>query len=321
LVPFITSLNGADPGLIRFDQSPTIPDKYYYSNTNELVPAKSRKAVNFKLSHVNWRKMSFTSLAATHTATPKNNSNGATGDYDFFVFKQLVKGNKTGNLLHHIFENIDFTNSSYWHYPVQNALRSFMPKHREDYGPMLLQLLQQITNVTIDIGGNRFTLADIEQEKRLNELEFDFNVPEFNPSDLNGLEDDGTSIRVKYYESVEGIMNGKMDMFFEHGGKYYILDWKSNFLGDTLDYYKKDLLHGAMSENNYHLQYLLYTVASKKYLESRLPRFNYERDFGGVIYMFVRGIRSGGDTGVFTTKPSFNTIEKLEGILENRVLE
>ena len=113
-------------------------------------------------------------------------------------------------------------------------------------------------------------------------------------------------------------MNGKMDMFFEHAGKYYILDWKSNFLGDSLDHYKKELLNDVMSENNYHLQYLLYTVAAKKYLESRMPAFNYENDLGGVIYLFVRGVRIGGDSGVFSYKPPLEMIEKVEQILNGQ---
>jgi len=320
LVPFLSSLKGADPSLIRFEDSPTIPEKYYYSKADDWVPTNSMKAVDFHLSHVNWRKISYTSLAASHTITPKNNTNHHSDEYEHFVFKQLVKGNKTGNLLHYIFENIDFSSDWNWERTIKYALKRFMPKHAVEYAPMLLELLKHVTHVQLNVPGQPFTLASIPQEKRLNELEFDFNVPVFNPADLTGFEENGTRINVKYNHDLEGIMNGKMDMFFEHAGLYYILDWKSNFLGDSLDYYRKELLAEAMSENNYHLQYLLYTVASKKYLESRLHHFNYETDFGGVIYLFVRGVRRNGDSGVFTTKPSVEMIERLEGILENWVL-
>ena len=70
-----------------------------------------------------------------------------------------------------------------------------------------------------------------------------------------------------------------------------------------------------MNESNYHLQYLIYTVAAKKYLESRLPSFDYKTQFGGVIYLFVRGMRNGTDAGIFTAKPSLSRISMLEGLL------
>ncbi len=322
LVPFLSSLKGANATLIRFDNFPVIPEKYYYSKADEWIPVNSKKAVNFRLSQLNWRKLSFTSLSPGHTGVIKNSINSHNDKYDHFVFKQLVKGNKTGNLLHFIFENIDFTNNRYWEYTINNALKRFMPKHQKEYAPMLLQLLHHLINVHINVSGQQFTLAGIPQEKRLNELEFDFNLSVFDPSDITDLEENEKRINVKYnYQESEGIMNGKMDMFFEQAGKYYVLDWKSNFLGDTLDYYKKELLTEAMSENNYHLQYLLYTVAAKKYLESRLPVFNYDTDFGGVIYLFVRGVRSEGDTGVFSYKPTIEMIERLEGIFDGKVRE
>ncbi|MGI8634827.1 MAG: hypothetical protein ACR2KZ_05430, partial [Segetibacter sp.] len=203
----------------------------------------------------------------------------------------------------------------YWNYTVQDALKKFAPKHREEYASMLMELLQHVTATKIEVAGQGFSLAEVPAEKRLNELEFDFNVPVFNPADLIDIEDENTSVNIKFNYELEGIMNGKMDMFFEHKGKYYILDWKSNFLGDSLNYYEKQLLPEAMSENNYHLQYLLYTIAAKKYLESRLPDFDYEKHFGGVIYLFVRGVRKGADTGIFTCRPAIEKINAMEKML------
>lgn len=315
LVPFITSLANAAPSLIRFEESPVIPEKYYYGKAEKWVPATNTKAVEFHLLQINWRKMSYTSLAAAHATAAKNNSNRYSEGYDHFVFKQLAKGSKTGNLLHFIFENIDFTNDSAWERTIFYALKRFAPRYANEYAPMLLQLLQHVTRVPLHVTDSQFTLSEIQNGKRLNELEFDFNVSIFNPGDLAGFGDNDTRISIKYNHNLEGIMNGKMDMFFEHWGKYYILDWKSNFLGDSLDYYQKEFLPEAMSENNYHLQYLLYIVAAKKYLESRLPRFNYETDFGGVIYMFVRGVRSDKDSGIFVKKPELKIIKKLEEMI------
>lgn len=66
-----------------------------------------------------------------------------------------------------------------------------------------------------------------------------------------------------------------------------------------------------MAENNYHLQYHIYTVAVCKYLALRIPNFDYSTNFGGVIYLFVRGVRINSNSGVFYYKPEKNTIYKL----------
>ena len=110
-------------------------------------------------------------------------------------------------------------------------------------------------------------------------------------------------------------MNGKIDLFFEHEGKYYILDWKSNFLGNSLDFYDTKHVTDAMYENNYNLQYLIYTVALTKYLKLRKPDFDYDTHFGGVIYLFLRGVRAGGQTGIYFTKPAKQLIKDIKGLI------
>jgi exodeoxyribonuclease V beta subunit len=135
-------------------------------------------------------------------------------------------------------------------------------------------------------------------------------------SALNDLSDEEIQVNVKGFGELEGVMNGKIDLFFEHNSRYYILDWKSNYLGDTLEDYSPTALATAMNDHNYHLQYLIYTLAVKKYLQTRFPHFDYERHFGGVIYMFVRGVRKGVTSGVYFMKPSVEKIEMLEEILE-----
>jgi exodeoxyribonuclease V beta subunit len=131
-------------------------------------------------------------------------------------------------------------------------------------------------------------------------------------------ENDPRIIKSKNMGEVMGMMNGLMDMFFEHNGKYYILDWKSNFLGDSLDNYNPTELNEAMNESNYHLQYMLYTLAAKKFLNSRLPDFNYEQHFGGVIYVFLRGVRKGKPNGIYAKKPSSDEINTLDTILSGK---
>lgn len=111
------------------------------------------------------------------------------------------------------------------------------------------------------------------------------------------------------------MMYGFIDLFFEHKGKYYILDWKSNFLGSSISDYDTDNIELAMKGNNYHLQYLIYTVAVKRFLSLRNPQFNYDKDFGGVLYVFLRGCRSDQKTGIYYTKAPRALIEQLDLLL------
>ena len=260
--------------------------------------------------------MSYTMLAKKGDITGKPKSRLHAHAYDQFVFAQLPRGSKTGNLLHYLFEHAPFGNAVAWPYVVEEALKRYMPVNREVFAPMLIQVMQHVFNVNLTINGEAFLLSDVSPNHCLHELEFDFPVPEFNPALLNQLYSAGLPVSVAWSKPLQGIVNGKMDLFFEHSGKYYILDWKSNYLGDTLADYSPDALAQAMTDNNYHLQYLLYTLAATKYLQHRLPAFTYEAHFGGAIYLFVRGVRQEGATGIYTYRPTALQLALLQGMLQ-----
>lgn len=111
------------------------------------------------------------------------------------------------------------------------------------------------------------------------------------------------------------MLNGLIDLVFEHNGKYYILDWKTNFLGNQVEHYNHKNMLKAMEINNYHLQYTIYTYALNKYLESRIPAYDYETHFGGVIYLFIRGIRKDQNTGIFTNRITSAELEQIKKAL------
>ena len=295
----------------------TIPN-FRYQPLTEAVKNTSSEPVNFSLTQQNWRKMSYSMLRASHDVSVKPKNSNYEDEYSSFIFSKLKKGAKTGNMLHYIFENIHFNDNTKWDHVIDNALDLFLPQQKEEYSPFLNQMLVEILNAPISIDDDTFKLADVNPYKCINEFEFDFDVNPFYPQSLTTLSTDDVLIDVKNFPEIEGLMNGKIDLFFEHKGKYYVLDWKSNYLGDNLENYNSENLALAMNENNYHLQYLIYTLAVKKYLESRLKNFNYKYQFGGVIYLYVRGMRANQNFGVFATKPSWKTLatlnHKLEGV-------
>jgi exodeoxyribonuclease V beta subunit len=197
---------------------------------------------------------------------------------------------------------------------VEQAMKRLSGSANEVYRDNIIELLNQVTSAIMP-GNKTFTLNQVSNDKRLNELEFDFLLKPFNTGSLEALSNKTHPFRIRSIAELEGIMNGKMDLFFEQEGKFYILDWKSNFLGNSLDFYNEENVKAAMYENNYHLQYLIYTVALTKYLALRIPGFDYDTNFGGVIYLFLRGVRKGAQSGAFYSKPDKALIEKMSELI------
>jgi len=322
LAVFLNALEAAMPPqeLVQFvSGAPEIPREHYRS---AVIPETSLTAspVVFNLLEENWRKMSYTMLAGKQEVTPRARAFPQSDPYETFIFSTLRRGAKTGNFLHFLFEKVHFDNDSKWAFWINEGIRRFVPGQEDVYLPMLQRLLKEVLNADIRLGGASFTLSSVAWNKRIPEFEFDFPVPLFIPDAINAFSDSESSILVKAPQELaarglEGIMNGKIDLFFEQGGRYYVLDWKSNYLGSSPADYSPAALSAAMNENNYHLQYLIYTLAARKYLQSRIPGFDYTTQFGGVIYLFVRGIRAGSGNGIFTVKPPLEKIIALEKII------
>ena len=89
---------------------------------------------------------------------------------------------------------------------------------------------------------------------------------------------------------LNGMLKGYIDLVFESGGRWYVLDWKSNHLGDTPADYQGERLAAAMVDHRYDLQYVLYVLALHRLLASRLEDYDYDRHMGGACYVFLRGL-------------------------------
>jgi len=317
LRPFITALKTLPAANcpVQFGSIDTIPVHGRYSGKPVWKPLLRRELPDFSLADQRWCRISYTFLAKKLPYIPQTDDSLLTAPYDAFVFKQLPRGLVTGNMLHYILEQIDFTQEGQWRRVVAAALRRFIPSAGDAQLPMYLELVRHLVNADITAGGPLLRLSSVGRGQRVSELEFDFHTGDFVNTDLLALAGTGTTLALGYEVQLAGMMNGKIDLVFVSEGKYYILDWKSNFLGDQLAFYTADRLAQAMDEHNYHLQYLIYTLALKKYLTVRVPGFDYERDFGGVIYLFLRGVRAGGGYGVFTARPPLAQIAQLEQIL------
>ncbi|MCG7585130.1 PD-(D/E)XK nuclease family protein, partial [Photobacterium sp. OFAV2-7] len=123
------------------------------------------------------------------------------------------------------------------------------------------------------------------------------------------------------FSTVSGMLKGFIDLVFEHQGRYYVLDWKSNHLGDDPEVYRGDNLKQAMADHRYDLQYQLYALALHRFLKSRKADYDYEQHFGGVYYLFLRGVRSESNSGIFNARPSLELLTELETLIDGDHLD
>lgn len=87
-------------------------------------------------------------------------------------------------------------------------------------------------------------------------------------------------------------LRGEIDLVYEHAGKYYVVDYKSNFLGNSLSDYDENTLKQAMSKAGYWLQAAIYQVALHRFLAMRISNYagNEDKYLGAVEYVFLRGV-------------------------------
>ena len=127
-------------------------------------------------------------------------------------------------------------------------------------------------------------------------------------------DDTGTGARGAQ-ASIDGFLRGFIDLTIEHEGRWYVIDYKSNWLGAEAADYAPGALRRATFASGYPLQYLVYLVALHRHLGVRLPGYDYERHMGGAFYLYVRGIdpAAGTSRGVYFDRPPRACIEALDG--------
>ena len=162
------------------------------------------------------------------------------------------------------------------------------------------EMIGKVLAAPLQPGENGLTLSRIGKIDRLSELEFYFPLEPITPKKLKKVfaEHGGPEIAGDFPEQIEnlnfapaqGFMKGFIDLLFQFQGKFYLADWKSNFLGNRVEDYGKKTLLREMKENFYILQYHIYTLALHQYLRNRLGDYDYEKNFGGVFYVFLRGV-------------------------------
>lgn len=215
---------------------------------------------------------------------------------------QFPRGAAPGTFLHSLFEELDFTQ------PVPEgwmAEKLQLSGFDAQWAPVLTDWLGGVLKTRLpgpDIALNQLASRDKQVEmafylpiaQLLTAERLDALIRQYDPlsADTPPLD----------FRQVRGMLKGFIDLVFRHEGRYYLLDYKSNWLGEDREAYTRPAMEQAVRAHRYDLQYQLYSLALHRYLRHRLADYDYDRHFGGVIYLFLRGMdgQEGGQ-GIFTT--------------------
>jgi len=275
--------------------------------------------------------------AEADEGAPAPTGTATLADDDFLRFP---RGALAGECVHAAFEFADFSDPLTWPAAVARALHDHAPAGGAGLattaapGPdagstataqaaMLQRLLADVLNRPLPVGGAQpLRLATLTPDRRLTELEFHLPVPQLAATRLNRLlAQCGYAVPRLEFGQLRGYLKGFIDLVFEFEGRYFIADWKSNHLGEHAADYGDAALDAAMTSHNYHLQSLLYSVALQRWLQQRLPGYRHGQHFGGVLYLFVRGLRPGWTTasglpaGLHFHRPTADTLDRLSDLL------
>ncbi|WP_426417240.1 exodeoxyribonuclease V subunit beta [Aestuariirhabdus sp. LZHN29] len=232
------------------------------------------------------------------------------------------RGAQAGTFLHSLFEEMEFdtADGGELHSMLASRLQreGYDSAWVEPLGDWLLKVLAS----PLPDHADRFSLSRVANNKKRVEMEFLLPVAGLDALELNGLLKRYGHLPVGAvpplsFQRLKGMLKGFIDLVFEHEGRYFVLDYKSNHLGDQLQDYSLPALQQAMLEHRYDLQYVIYTLALHRYLKTRLVDYDYEQHMGGCYYLFLRGMADGsGEQGIYFDKPDGELIAALDALLE-----
>jgi exodeoxyribonuclease V beta subunit len=299
-----------------------------YLDTNQNRPNKNRqnsdKQNNIKESQFQKNQVKGNqTIEAMSNITPENITP------ENITLDKFPKGAGAGDFFHSIFETLDFTSDKkIITSEVQTKFDQFGFADPEMINPAITSV-KEVIETKLETINRQFCLKDIKPGQRFNEMEFIFPVDAFKMSSvIKAFEKSDLKFQTSGYikrlsqltaQSFKGFIKGFIDLVITHKGKWYIVDYKSNYLGNTYEQYSQTAMFDAMSEHHYFLQYYIYTIALHRYLELRLKNYDYDTHFGGVFYLFIRGMHPayGSRYGVFQDRPDKSEITELSSFKDH----
>lgn len=238
-------------------------------------------------------------------------------------------GAHPGERVHGVLETLGFADDdARMSRTIERALSA---RERADgWQPLLEDAVRATLDTPLDENGLR--LRGLANGDRLTEMAFTMPVDQGRaaPATAAALADamaaapgpgmpDGYPERLRQlgFAPLSGFLAGFVDLAFRRDGRWYVLDWKTNRLGDCYHHYRRAALDEAMAHHHYVLQYHLYALALHQHLVQRQPGYDYDDHFGGVFYLFLRGLHPelGPTAGVFHDRPPRALVERLGSVV------
>lgn len=254
----------------------------------------------------------------------------------------LARGAETGNLLHDMLENLDFTAPDWGtameraatRYPslLAAAPHSPSPRPRADSPPDeqdqrcskdedLQGWLDQILHTELPSGAR---LADLpaRQTRRESAFYFPMNCAQRPALGRILAAHRGCKLAAPHSSlaphNLKGMMQGYIDLIYQWQGRFYLVDYKSNFLGPRFHDYDPERLEEDIRASFYDLQYLLYTLALHRYLKTKLSDYDPQHHLGGVHYLYLRGMAPGQQTGIYHVPVDQHALADLDALFEGK---
>lgn len=267
-------------------------------------------------SHLLWRKVSFSSLTKAqhdHDSSQDRSDEAADGERQSIKLGLLEPlgeaGAELGDRLHKVLEEILGNHQSF-----PKCLPEGESVQKWD------SIIQTILNQPLPLPDkSALTLLSI-RDRCIAEMQFQLPVEYLASNALSQalLSDPAISCSQKRadwaasiagwgFPDFEGFLQGFIDLLFEHAGRWYVLDYKTN----SLPKYDNSSLEEKMLESHYLLQARLYCAALHRHLKSQLPNYDPNTHFGGVFYLFVRGFPT---DGIWFERPSAEALEHLSSL-------
>ena len=229
------------------------------------------------------------------------------------------RGAAPGTLLHDFLEqaaNQRFDQALAEPDDVENTLADkLLARNWEDHLDVIRLWWKQALSTALPVAGDRIALKKLQTY--VPEMEFVFPAHQVSVAAMDTLirehiHPQQTRPRLEA-DTLNGMLKGFIDLVFEHHGKYYVLDYKSNWLGVDDNAYTTEAMTQAVLEKRYEVQYVLYLLALHRLLKNRLPDYDPEQHLGGAVYVFLRGLQ-GPAAGTVFDRPETALIERLDAM-------
>jgi exodeoxyribonuclease V beta subunit len=339
-VAIVTMTDASDPGLYQ----PTEAD-YGALQAKEIKQTPIKRYVQTSFTKLSGRidPQAMTEAKDLDDAEASGTANPVSSDTGKAVpLAKMRGGRQLGDMVHKVFEDVLADGSVFGESEdaIRQKVSDRLDVHRtrvqmeDKWQAPLCDTLTQCITQKMSLDGAACAMSDFTANQLVCELHFVLRAGKakspMSPRHIADALSLSSRESVQSYakrlatlpdHSMEGFIEGYIDLVFVHEGKWYLLDYKTNQLGPTWNDYGPLPIEHKMASADYILQYHLYCLALDRFLRQRIAGYAYETHFGGAVYQFVRGFdpASHPDCGLYFDRPDKAVIDALADVIQKEV--